>query len=63
MKVRDVFRALFVMPVQRSKFRVRCVTHDEVFTEPMDMGFHETMNLNCKWERLDSEHPVSPAEL
>jgi len=53
MKIGEVLKALFVMPVPRQKVKVRCVTHDEVFEEPMDMSFHETMNLGCKWERLD----------
>jgi hypothetical protein len=53
MKLGDVFKALFVMPVPQPKAKVRCVTHDEIFDEAMDMSFHETMNLNCEWERLN----------
>jgi len=62
MNVKGVFKALFLMPARRQEFRVRCVTHDEVFTEPMEMSFHETMNLNCGWKKLEPERP-SPSQV
>ena len=53
MRLTDVLRAMFEMPTPRPKVRMRCMTHDETFDEPLDVSFHETLNLNCKWEKLE----------
>jgi hypothetical protein len=57
MKLGDALKALFLMPAARPASVVRCITHDVVFSESMDASFHETMNLNCKWEKLNEERP------
>lgn len=52
MKFGDSLRALFLVPGGRPANAMRCITHDRMFSESMDASFHETMNINCKWERM-----------
>ncbi len=53
MKIVEALKGLFLMPELRPRVKMLCVTHNKVFDEPLDMSLHETMNLNCKWERLE----------
>ncbi len=53
MKLVEALKGLFLMPSPRPKVKMRCVAHNEIFDNPLEMSFHETMNLNCKWERLE----------
>jgi uncharacterized protein (DUF111 family) len=53
LKFRDILAALFLMPSSRPGNTVRCITHEVVFSDSMEMSFHETMNLGCRWEKLE----------
>jgi len=32
--------------------KLRCVTHDRVFSESVDRNFHEGLNVGCRWEEV-----------
>lgn len=53
MKLVEALKGLFLMPSPPPKVKMRCIAHNEIFDNPLEMSFHETMNLNCKWERLE----------
>ncbi len=53
MKLVEMLKGLFLMPSPPPKVKMRCVAHNAIFDNPLEMSFHETMNLNCKWERLE----------
>lgn len=46
-------RALFHMPADRPFNVVKCVVHDRMFSESMDASFHESVNVDCEWERVE----------
>ncbi len=32
--------------------KVKCATHNTVFSGPADRGFHEALNAGCRWEEV-----------
>ena len=53
MKHLGLVRMMFLVPAAGAAIKVRCVTHDRLFSESMDASFHNEVNRGCVWEAVE----------
>jgi len=44
---------MFLVPAAGAAIKIRCVTHDRLFSESMDASFHNEVNRGCVWEAVE----------